>query len=130
MTLAEIEDTLPNGFHDARIKSIKIDYVNRVATFDMDIWVADEEDPEIYRAAQLTLSKLLFCVIEAPDSKYPYHEEKPLWVDAGSVENAEAPSSTRLPKPLPEGAFVHWFFVNDWNAFIHVAAMAAQLSLE
>ncbi len=96
----------------------------------MDIWVADEEDPEVYRAAQLTLSQLLFCVMEAPDSKYPYQEEKPLWIGAGSVENSEAPSSTQLPKPLPEGAFVHWFFVNDWNAFIHVAAMDAHLNLQ
>jgi hypothetical protein len=27
---------------------------------------------------------------------------------------------------LPEGSFAYWFFVNNWNSFIHVAAMDAQ----
>jgi hypothetical protein len=129
MTLEEIENTLPNGFHDARINKINLDYAKRVATFYLEIWVADseEETRENYRAAKLTLSGLLFCVIEAPDPKYPYHEEKALWVDAGSSKLGDL-SLTQLPEPLPSGAFTHWFFVNDWNAFIHVAATDAQIT--
>jgi hypothetical protein len=50
-------------------------------------------------------------------------------VDAGS-SNLRKSSLTRLPEPLPEGAFTHWFFVNNWNAFIHVAAMDAQIILQ
>jgi hypothetical protein len=131
MTFEEIENNLPNGFHDARINKINLDYVKRVATFDLEICVLDSEDetPEDYRAAKLTLLGLLFCVIEAPESTYPYYEGKSLCVDAGS-SNLGKSSLTRLPEPLPEGAFAHWFFVNNWNAFIHVAAMDAQIILQ
>ena len=127
MTLEEIADSLPNGFHDTHINSIRIDYVNRELTLDLEVWVSDsvEDDADVYRPAQLTLLRFLFCVIEAPDPTYPYQEEKALWVDAGSDEN---PKKIQLPEPLPEGAFTHWFFVNDWNAFIHVAAMDARIS--
>jgi hypothetical protein len=131
MTLDEIADTLPNGFHDAQIKSINIDYVRRVAILDMEILMADsiEDRTETYRAAQLILSRLLFLVIEAPDSKYPYQEERALWVDAGSEKSTETLAPRPRPTPLPDNAFTHWFFVNNWNAFIHVAAMDAALEL-
>ena len=66
-------------------------------------------------------------MIEAPDPQYPYHEKKPLWVDAGSSNSDEISTSIRLPGPLPEDAFIYWFFVNNWNAFIQVAAMDANL---
>ena len=131
MTLEEIADSLPNGFHDTQINSIRIDYVNREITLDVEIWVGDssEDDSDVYRPAQLTLLRFLFCVIEAPDATYPYHEEKALWVDAGSEETPRIATGIQLPEPLPKGAFTHWFFVNDWNAFIHVAAMDAHISL-
>ena len=105
--------------------------MNREVTLDLEVWVSDsvEEDSDLYRPAQLTLLRFLFCVIEAPDATYPYQEEKALWVDAGSEETSPASSATKLPGPLPEGAFTHWFFVNDWNAFIHVAAMDARILL-
>ena len=129
MTLEEVAASLPNGFHDTHIKGISIDYVTGVATFDLQIWVADdvEEDPEVYRDARLILSDLLFCVIEPPDPRYDYHEKKPLWVGDSSHSFAPVSSSIQLPSPLPENAFSHWFFVNNWNSFIHVAAMDARL---
>lgn len=132
MTLDEVAASLPNGFHDAQIMSINIDYVNREAAFDLQIWIGDdsatkEEEREVYRAAQLTLSQLFFCVIEPPDPLYPYQEGKALWVDGGSSKSTPISTSIRLPERLPEGAFIYWFFVNNWNAFIHVAAMDARL---
>ena len=132
MTLEEVAASLPNGFHDAYIKSISTDYVIGTATFDLEIWVGDdaaekEEEREVYRAARLTLSDLLFCVIEPPEPHYPYYDKKPLWVDGGPWNSAPISTSIQLPSPLPANAFVYWFFVNNWNSFIYVAAMAARL---
>ncbi|CAN5517968.1 hypothetical protein BH20ACI3_BH20ACI3_09210 [soil metagenome] len=130
MTLEEIADTLPNGFHDAQINSISINYEKREVTIDLEIWVSDsvEDDSEKYLAAELKLLHFLFCVIEAPDATYPYHEEKALWVDAFSDKSNNV-SSTHLPGALPEGAFSYLFFVNDWNSFIRVAALDAEIVL-
>lgn len=129
MTLDEITDSLPNGFHDAQINSISINYVKREATFDLEIWVAESSqgDSDVYRSAQLKLLQFLFLAIEPPNPRYDYHEEKPLWV-AGS-EGQRHISSTQLPSPLPEGAFTYWFFVHDWNSFIHIAALDAEILL-
>lgn len=130
MTLEEIEQSLPNGFHDAQIVSIALDYVRREAKFELEVLFSDseKEEAESYRAATLTLSRFLYCVIEAPDSKYPYQVGKALWVDTGSTYEATQLSSVQLPDP-PEGAFAIWFFVNDWNSFIHVAAFDAEIEL-
>jgi hypothetical protein len=96
----------------------------------MEILFSDpaKEDPETYRTGTLSLSRFLYCVIEAPDSNYPFQLEKELWVDAGSDKSNHV-SSTPLPGPLPAEAFTYWFFVNEWNSFIHVAALDAEIVL-
>jgi hypothetical protein len=96
---------------------------------DLEVWVSDSlgDDSEEYRDADLKLLGLLFLVIEPPDPRYDFHEEKPLWVDAMPLEASKS-TATQLPVVLPEKAFTYSFFVHDWNAFIHVAAMDASLS--
>ncbi|MEK6280589.1 MAG: hypothetical protein AABN95_09580 [Acidobacteriota bacterium] len=130
MTLEEIEQSLPNGLHDAYITNIRLDYVKREARFDLEVsWDDPEkEEPESYRAATLSLSPFLYFIIEPPDSKYPFAHKEALWIDAGS-DKLNSVSTTQLPKPLPEGAFAYWFFVNNWNSFIHVAALDASIVL-
>jgi hypothetical protein len=86
-----------------------------------------EELREAYRKGELKVSGLLYWVIEPPDANYPYGESKQLWVDAGILESANFKPSVRLPEPLPRGSFASWFFVQDWNSFMYVAAMDASL---
>jgi hypothetical protein len=132
MTLEELADTLPNGFHDAQVSGISLDYLKREASFTLDIWVGDsssqnERAREAYRSAELKLSGLLYCAIEPPDASYPYAESGKLWVDAGALESADFRPSVQLPESLPDGAFACWFFVQGWNSFIYVGAMEASL---
>jgi hypothetical protein len=128
MNIEEIANTLPNGFHDSQIKSISINFLKREVTLDLEIWFSDslDDDSEIYRLAELRLLHFVYLVIEPPNPAYDYHEEKALWVDAGSASDSHV-SSTELPGRLPEGAFTYWFFVHDWNSYIHVAALDAEL---
>ncbi len=105
MTLEEIADSLPNEFHDTHIKSISIDYLMRTAKFDLEIWVGDsaainEEEREAYRNARLTLSGLLYCVIEPPDPRYDYSEKKTLWVGGGSHRLSNCADSRSLALPF------------------------------
>lgn len=67
MTLEELADTLPNGFHDAQVSSLSIDYIKREARLLIDLWVSDspsdsEELREAYRKGELKLSGLLYWV--------------------------------------------------------------------
>jgi hypothetical protein len=66
MAFQDLERSLPNGFHDAKLKSMAIDYVQRQMTMQMEILVGtpEAEDPEEYRNATLSVTGLYFCVID------------------------------------------------------------------
>lgn len=126
MTIEEIAQSLPNGFHDSSIIGVRLDYAQRTAEIDMELWFSgpDEADQEKYRQATLFISELIYFVIEPPGHPNTSHAE-PSLVDGGSSEVEQ--STSRLPKPLPAAAFTYWFFVNNWNSFIHVAALSAEM---
>ena len=53
-----------------------------------------------------------------------------MWVDGGLWNSAPISTSIQLPSPLPENSLGYWFFVNNWNSFIYVAAMTAHLEFD
>jgi hypothetical protein len=123
VTLDELAETLPNGFHDARVSSMRLDFAMRVVELELSIWLGTDENPELHRTARVTLSGLRFCVLDPPDPTYAYMEAKPLWIS----DVIAPPSGTVLPS-VDREAFVSSFFVNQWNAFVHVAAVDASLT--
>jgi hypothetical protein len=127
-TLWDIEAELPNGFHDSYLARLNIDFERRVATFDLELWVGDSssndhETREATRTGQLVLDGLQYCVLDPPEPGSPYAEGEPAWL----VDISEPDPALTGPRPLPPGAFAARFYVNQWNAFIHVAAMHAEL---
>ena len=133
MTIEEIGNTLPNGFHDSDILAIHIDYVRGEASFlmDVDLTSPDEKVDVPSRHGELKLSGLLYCVIEPPGyslaKEYVFCEDK-LWISADSPDFSELKEPPKLPEPIPEGGFRHWFFSSSHNCFIYVAAMSANLN--
>lgn len=128
MTIEDIEKKLPNGFHDAGLMKIEIDFTKREAYLNLRVSVSDSRDIEeiedLYKNGRLILKELLFFVIEAPDQNYISKKINELWIsDSGPVQKLEIKSN--LPTQLPEDIFVHYFFISDWNAFIFVAAKNA-----
>ncbi len=128
MTLAEIEESLPNGFHDSSIKSVHLNYEQQTAEMDLVLWVAgaDDEDSELYQRATLFISDLVYFVIEPPGPPNIAHAVNSL-VDGGSSELERA--AFQVPKQLPSGVFTYWFFISTWNSFIHIAASSAEIKL-
>ena len=45
MTLAELADSLPNGFHDSAIKRVTVDYEKKTARLAMSLSVGLHDDP-------------------------------------------------------------------------------------
>ncbi len=132
MQLIEIENSLPNGFHDAYLESVNVDYVSRRALMKLRLCTGDpdartEKEREAYEEADLELLDLVYLVIEGPDPRTKYVETKGLWVDGGEAKPGAAPGVPVPVEQLPSGAFAYWFFVRDWNSFIHVAARDARL---
>jgi hypothetical protein len=123
VTIDEIEDTLPNGFHDTQIAAIQLDYERSSCVLTVDVDLEERE-----ARMELILTGLFYCIPGPPDPAYSFAPD-------GSPERASGCETTEdiLPtlKPLrnktPDGAFFYSFFLNSWNSFIHVAAMDAQL---
>lgn len=118
-------------FHDAVIESINLDYMTNTAKLKCNICIGDpdsqeEKQRELRASGHLIITGLLYCVVEPPDPKYPYQQSGGLWVsDDGTLVPGKIPMKTKKPTPLPRGAFEHYFFINDWNSFIYIAAMNA-----
>jgi hypothetical protein len=134
MTLQEIENSLPNGLHDAQIRRVDIDYEKRIVQFSLVLWTGDlsseeESAREAYQEGELTIKDFIYCVIEPPDPTYPYAGASTITIGAGSATEEPIKTKTTLPQELPEGAFAYWFFVNEWNSFLHIAGMDASIQL-
>ena len=132
MQLTDIENSLPNGFHDAFIESLNVDYTSKRALIKLRLCIGDpdattKEEKEAYKKADLELLGLVYFVIDAPDNRYKFLETKELWIDGGEVKPGSSPSTPVPIEMLPKGTFAYWFFARDWNSFIHVAAMSAKL---
>jgi hypothetical protein len=128
VTLLELEQSLPNGLHDAQVRKIEVDYELHKVTIDVAVWVGDVDDPpklrEAYKKGRLVVSGLLFIVLEPPDAGYPFKNSTDLCINGCDMTTN---IDKDLLESLPADAFVRSFFVNEWNAFIHIAAREAEI---
>ena len=128
MTLEDLENTLPNGLHDAEVHKLSVDYVGRTLTLDLSVWVGDMDDPperrEAYRAGRIEISGLQFFVVEPPDPRYPFADALGLTIDGCDMSKN---LNNEVVASLPDGAFVRSLWVNQWNAFMHIAATKAEI---
>jgi hypothetical protein len=131
-TLIEIENQLPNGFHDAYLEAFSVDYTSMTVEMEMNLSVGDpdaatEIEKEGYKKAILYLCDLVYIVIDSPTCIQKHPLSRGMRIDAGDANDL---SNTAAPKPIlsvPNGIFTHWFYIRDWNSFIHVAARDAKL---
>ena len=121
VTIFELAEQLPNGFHDCEIASVRIDYLTRVVTMDVDLWIGTMDDPEetreTYRRGVLTIRGFRYCAFDVPDESYPY-DEGGLTIDLADATAFHAPGAQ----------FSCRFWVGEWNGFIHLSADSAELS--
>ena len=130
----DFSDLVGIWFHDVKVSHICVDYVKRVAELECTIPVGFWNSPNRHGVTEgeikgtVVMTGLLYFVMEPPDPNYPYEYSEGIEITSegpvppGGFDTANA---SKLPQNLPDEAFQHWFFVNDWNAFIFVAAMDA-----
>jgi|SRR5271154_2495558 hypothetical protein len=133
MTLDELDQALPNGFHDAEIFSYELDFVGAIAKFHLNLLVGWPDDPEAERQkhqeATMVVSGLCFLSIDPPASTYPFVlDGKPICVSGDSAQTDTLPSLPDLAAQFPGGTWCYRFFVHNWNAFMYIAARDAQVT--
>jgi len=118
MNLFQLERSLPNGLHDAKLRRVAVDYVQRTATLELEIDISDTGTP-LYRPTIITLSGFAYFAIGPPDPTYPFR-------DAGTVTiDLSAPKKPFVPGSESESAFR--LFISDFNSFIDADAPEAEL---
>ncbi len=130
MTLTELLSSLPSGFHDAALKSLTVDCEHRRALMTLSLKVGDPDGPreqrDDCRDAQVEIAGMIFWIMDPPDPTRDFNAGGEVWI-ADGYETTSIPQFTQhlndLLKAMPEGAFAHSFFANDWNSYIHVAGV-------
>ena len=128
VNITELEADLPNGLHDAVLRSFSTDPAERRAEFILDVWLGDlhssvTSERERYRSARLELLGLAYLVIDDLDPRHSVKREVPVQIDACAAD--DDPERSRQ---VPHGGFAGRFFVTEWNGFIHFAALDARLT--
>jgi hypothetical protein len=127
MTLDELDDTLPNGFHDAQFQRISIDYGERCVLIELDVWVGGMQYKDLaernrMRKGRLRINGVQFCAIEPPTPDSQFARDGSVQVDMFRADNPPA-----VTKSLPSDCFLGAFFVNEWNSVIYLAGKSASL---
>lgn len=130
MTFEDVENELPNGFHDMELYGMRLDWAEGSMTMDLNFWVGDLSGPnrEAYKPGTLQITGLCFCSIDPPDSTYPFMPDgSPLNISGDAAGPETFASFEGLSQKLSAEASCYRFFVHEWNAFIHIAAKNVQL---
>ena len=130
MTFEELEALYPNGFDDAYIDRLIVDYPNRTVEMELNLRGNPPDSPKSdkYQRAALLLRGFYYFVVEPPDADHLWYPERSIQVNGYPEDGSQFPLFEHLRPKLSSGAFCCRFFVHDWNAFIHVAARDAQFS--
>ncbi|HET6934443.1 MAG TPA: hypothetical protein VFI72_06360 [Candidatus Angelobacter sp.] len=133
MTLTEIDDQLPNGFHDAEVGQFSWNFAEGIALFDLILWTGTQDSPEIYRRGRIELQQISFIVLEPPQVRSsdpkPYRSSVgSLQVDGVLTDETNLANFRKLKQELAPSTEIFSFYVVNWNSFIHVAANDAKLT--
>jgi hypothetical protein len=127
MTFEQLENTLPNGFHDAQLFGIRLDYVAASLTLEMNILISTIGG-NVYSPAIVEVKGLCVCTIEPPDPRYHFLPDgTPLNV-SGNMPKKLGEELLKLSSQFPARISWYRFFVEEWNSFINIASDEVSLS--
>jgi hypothetical protein len=124
MTLEELAETLPNGLHDARIKSLTHDYQEATVKLEVEILVGMPDDPPPdrfrYRQGNILFRQVLFCAIETPENERILGHPASIWFKFWRMEPGVLPE--KIAKSLPQESLCYCLYILEWESQIHIAA--------
>ena len=131
MTFREIEQNLPNGFHDSAIRGISVDFVNLSISIAVDLHasVEGDSDPERYRPGTLKVICPYLFFLDPPDPSYPFVPRgAPVNASSFPVRQGENAKVDALLQRIPPEATAFAFFLDDWNSYLYVAGSSVEFS--
>jgi len=131
MTFEEVEQSLPNGFHDAALRGISADFVNLSIKLEMELHASVEGDanPERYLRGVLSVTRPYLFFLDPPDSRYGFIPRgMPVNASGFALKAGKDPKIDALLQRIPADATAFVFFLDDWNTYLYVAGATVQFS--
>jgi hypothetical protein len=117
----------PNGtFHDSRLKSLNINFDEKLLSADFDVSVgdpdgADEQAREQYRPGRLRVEGLEFWFMEPPTPPADEWMVCPWLADDGPLSACPTETAKALMQRAAGKNFAWYFYFADLNAFAYCA---------
>ncbi|MBZ5571308.1 MAG: hypothetical protein LAO09_05450 [Acidobacteriia bacterium] len=124
MTISELEDKLPNGFHDSYIVSVAMDFLAGTCRIELDVDY-DDPDPDTLRRMKLQLKDVHLIALGPQDPSSSFSPAGTVWVDGSATTEEIFPNLESYRKNAPQGTFFYSFFLRDANTYMHLAAKEA-----
>ena len=126
MTLSELDDSLPNGIHDAYLERLSVSFAEGSVTLGLKLLVSSVGEKARYQDAEIKASGLLVLVIQGPDGA-PTSISEPLGICSFQTSEQYYPGFSNCAKEIQP--MFHSFYVEEpWNSYIHIAAERAEIS--
>jgi|GEM_PF-2778934 len=127
MTLSELDDSLPNGLHDAYLLGITVSFAERTASLFVSLLVSEVGESVRYERAEIRLTGLLAFVVEGPERRID--QGVPLGICSFDTTEEHYPALSRFGEE--DQRLFHSLYVEPpWNGFMHVAAEEAEINWE
>ena len=123
MTLEELDNSLPEGLHDAQIRSYVRDFEAATLTLFVKVVVglSREDNRRLqYRDGEIVFQGVQYFMSENPDAESTFRDSGCVWfsfsrADAGAIPEA-------VDKVLPLGLLRYSIFVQEWHSSMNIAA--------
>ena len=127
--LLAIEELLPNGFHDAFVHELRLDFIQLKVELVLDVLMACRGEPEDegYKKCRLTLHDYAAAVLEPAVAYRGAKSPDGLEIDRTVFNEDDQRRIKEAGYKVPDGNFWLAFFVYDWNSRIVINARDATL---
>ena len=127
MTLAQLEDTLPNGFHDAVLHGVdvRIDENRVILRMAVDLGVYPTPGP-LLQEAEVILDSLQMILFDAADPRGRLEAGQSPDINGFTPTETQFPGLSSVPGEIRKN--LHSIYLGgDWKCFLHVAGEAARI---
>lgn len=122
MTLSELDNTLPNGLHDAYLLGLTVSFADRTASLFFKLLVGETDEAARYERAEIRLTGLVAFVVEGLACRFI--QGAPLGICSFDTTENHYPGLLRFSEE--DRRLFHSLYVEEpWNSFMHLAAEEA-----
>lgn len=123
MTLEEIDNSLPQGLHDAQIRSFTRDMESACLRMIVKVVIGTSEESEYrlqYRDGEICFHNVQYLMSEFPEAASPFRDSGCVNFSFDRTETGVVPSA--LENALSSEILKYSLFVPEWQVSMNIAA--------